>query len=637
MFNDLKPSFLLLLTLLALAVPTYAETTVESTLQSTTEIDTENKTIKAHAIALHGSPKYPADFTHFDYVNADAPKGGSVRLMASGTYDTLNPYTLKGISPFMSPGFAKWGVFELNEPLMVGSGSYAPSGDEPQTAYGLIAESIEYPEDRSWVIFNLRPEARFHDGSPITAEDVIFSFHTLIDHGHPRYAQAFRDVEKVEKLATGRVKFSFKPGDTRALPLRVAELPVLSQAFWQGRDFERSLLEAPLGSGPYQLTAFEPGRSVVFERVKDYWGKDLAVNRGRYNFDQVSFDYYRDLHVAFEAFKSAEFDVYMEHISSNWATGYNFPALHEGRVKKLAIAHNIPTGYQAFFFNTRHEIFKDIRVRQAIGLLFDFEWLNRSIFFDAYTRNNSYFPNTELASSGPPSAEELALLEPYRDQLPAALFTETYKPPVTNGKGTLRQQQRKALKLLKEAGWQLRNNKMTHLQSGRTLTFQVLFDQPSFAKVLLPFKRNLQRIGVDMRLRSIDRSQFKNRVDHFDFDMIVNILVHGLSPNYELNLYFHSAQASLPGAPNYSGVQHPVVDQLVERIIAAPSRPELLNAVRALDRVLLWNHYSIPQYHLPYHRVAHWNKFGRPAVSPPYAFNFRDWWLTSDQAAPSND
>jgi len=591
-------------------------------------------TVKSHAIALHGEPKYPATFTHFDYVNPNASKGGNIRLMASGTFDTLNPYTLKGISPFMSPGFSKWGVFELNEPLMVGTGQYAPSGDEAQTAYGLIAQTIEYPEDRSWAIFNLHPEARFHDGTPITSNDVIFSFHTLIKHGHPRFAQNYQDVDTVEKLGPRRVKFTFKGTDTRALPLRVGELPVLSEAFWQGRNFEKSLLEPPLGSGPYKLVAFEAGRSVAFERVTNYWGKDLAVNRGRYNFDHVSFDYYRDLHVAFEAFKSAEFDVYVEHISSNWATGYDFPARNEGKVKKLEIEHDIPTGYQAFFFNTRRDIFSDIRVREAIGLMFDYEWLNRSIFFNAYARNHSYFPNTELASNGAPKPSELALLSPYREQLPIAVFNDRYEPPVTDGKGTLRKQQRKALSLLKEAGWQIHNNQMVNQETGQALTFEVLFDQPSFAKVLLPFKRNLQRIGVDMQLRSADRTQFKNRLDDFDFDMIVEVLVHGLSPSYELKLYFHSEQVNTPGALNYSGVNHPVVDMLVENIIAAPSREQLLQSTRALDRVLLWNHYTIPQYHLNYHRVAHWNKFGRPAVSPPYAFNFRDWWIKSVNMTP---
>ena len=587
----------------------------------------------AHGIALHGEPKYPASFKHFDYVNPHAPKGGNIHLMASGTFDTLNPYTLKGISPFMSPGFSKWGVFELNEPLMVGTAQYAPSGDEAQTAYGLVAERIEYPEDRSWAIFNLRPEAKFHDGSPITADDVIFSFHTLIKHGHPRFAQNYQDVKKVEKLAPRRIKFTFMGTDTNALPLRVGELPVLSKAFWQGRDFEKSLFEAPLGSGPYKLVSFEAGRSVIFERVKDYWGKNLAVNRGRYNFDRVRFDYYRDLHVAFEAFKAAEFDVYVEHISSNWATGYDFPALKQGRVKKLEIEHDIPTGYQAFFFNTRRDIFSAIKVREAIGLMFDYEWLNRAIFFNAYARNHSYFPNTELASNGSPSAEELALLAPYKEQLPAALFEGPYLPPVTDGKGTLRKQQRKALRLLKEADWQIKNNQMVN-KNGQPLVFEVLFDQPSFAKVLLPFKRNLQRIGIEMKLRSADRTQFKNRVNNFDFDMIVEVLVHGLSPSYELNLYFHSEQANTPGALNYSGVSHPVTDKLVEKIIAAPSRKDLLHSIRALDRVLLWNHYSIPQYHLDYHRVAHWHKFGRPQVSPPYAFNFRDWWLDTDIMAP---
>lgn len=608
--------FILLSLLLLTALPVRSEITI------------------AHAIALHGEPKYPTGFEHFDYVNPQAPKGGIVRLMASGTFDTFNPYTLKGISPFMSPGFSRWGVFELNEPLMVGTGQYATSGDEAQTAYGLIAQSIEYPEDRSWAIFNLRPEARFHDGSPITADDVIFSFNTLIKHGHPRYAQNYQDVEKAEKLAIRRVKFTFKGTDTRAMPLRVGELPVLSKAFWQGRNFEKSLLEPPLGSGPYKLVDFEIGRTVVFERVKDYWGKSLAVNQGRYNFDRVSFDYYRDLHVAFEAFKSAEFDVYVEHISSNWATGYDFPALNDGKVIKLEIKHDIPTGYQAFFFNTRRDIFNDIRVREAIGLMFDYEWLNRSIFSNAYTRNHSYFPNTELASRNEPSPEELTLLTPYREQLPAALFNGAYQPPVTDGKGTLRSQQRKALKLLKEAGWQIRNNQMVNQKTGQALVFEVLFDQPSFAKVLLPFKRNLQRIGIDMQLRSVDRAQFKNRLTSFDFDMIVEVLVHGLSPSYELKLYFHSAQVNTPGALNYSGVNHPVVDKLVENIISAPSRDQLLHSIRALDRVLLWNHYTIPQYHLDYHRVAYWNKFGRPEVSPPYAFNFRDWWINTRNTSP---
>lgn len=617
MNRDLRllQSLSLVAILLLLSLPSYAEI------------------IKSHAIALHDEPKYPASFTHFDYVNPSAPKGGHVRLMGSGTFDTLNPYTLKGISPFWSPGLSRWGIFELNEPLMVGTGLYAPSGDEPQTAYGLIAESIEYPEDRRWAIFNLHPDARFHNGTPITADDVLFSYHILVGKGHPRFGQMYQDVEKVEKLGPRRVKFSFKGEDTRALPLRAGELPVLSKAFWQERDFEKSLMEPPLGSGPYRLVSFEAGRKLNFERVEDYWGKDLPVNKGRYNFDTVTFDYYRDLHVAFEAFKSSEFDVYREYISSNWAKGYDFPALNKGDVLKLEIDHNIPTGYQAFFFNTRRDIFKDVRVREAIAQMFDFEWMNRSIFFNAYRRNSTFFPNTELASSGSPSTEELALLAPYRENLPGELFNKAFTPPVTDGKGTLRAQQRQALKLLKEAGWQIKDNRMVNQQTGEPFVFEVLFDQPSFAKVLLPFKRNLKRIGIDMQLRSADRTQFKNRLDHFDFDMMVEVLVHGLTPSYELKLYFHSEQVDTPGARNYSGVNHPAVDSLVEQIINAPSREQLLSSARALDRVLLWHHYSIPQYHLDYHRIAHWNKFGRPEVSPPYTFNFRDWWLDKEKAA----
>ncbi len=581
----------------------------------------------AHAIALHGEPKYPASFSHFDYVNPAAPKGGSVRLMATGTFDTLNPYTLKGLSPYESPGIYLYGVTELNEPLMVGSSGYAPSGDEAQTAYGLIAETIEYPPDRSWAIFTLRENARFHDGSPITPEDVVFSFYTLTEQGHPVYAQKYIDVERVEKLDPRRVKFTFKGTDPRAMPLRAAELPVMSKAFWTGREFANGLLEPPLGSGPYRIKSFEWGRQVTFERVKDYWGKDLPVNVGRYNFDEVRYDFYRDLIVAFEAFKAGDYDVYIDYTSRNWATAYDFPALDRGHVIKEEMPHQEATGFQAFFFNTRRPLFSDILVRQALGLLFNYEWLNKALFFDAYQRNNTYFPNTELAATGLPDAAELRILEPFREQLPAELFTTPFLSPVNRDSGQARLNRRKAMALLREAGWEVRNTRLVNAATGAPFQFEVLVDEHRAARVISPLQQDLKRAGIVAEIRVVDPTQYQNRLDSFDFDMTMLVLPMSLSPGHDLKEYFHSSNRDVVGVRNYSGVNHPVVDNLVEQVTAARDREQLVATARALDRVLMRQYYTIPQWHNDHHRVAYWNKFGRPRVTPPYAFNFRDWWI----------
>ncbi|MDF1644395.1 MAG: extracellular solute-binding protein [Pseudomonadales bacterium] len=581
----------------------------------------------SHGIALYGDLKYPANFTHFDYVNPAAPKGGDIRLMSTGSFDTLNPYTLKGISPANTPGIYHFGISELNETLLVGSGGYGKSGDEPQSAYGLIAESVEYPDDRSWVIFNINPKARFHNGDPITAEDVLFSFNTLMKQGHPRFQNQYKDVSKVEKLADLRVKFSFNATDNRSMPLRAGELPILSKRYWQDRDFTKNGMDAPLGSGPYRVAEVDPGRMIRFERVKNYWGNDLPVNRGRFNFDTVAYDFYRDLTVAFQAFKAHEYDAHYEYISSNWKSGYDFPARQSGEVKQLEIRHQIPANMQAFFFNTRRELFKDVRVRQAIGLMFDFEWLNRSLFADAYTRTQSYFDNTDLASTGTPKGAELALLEPYRDQLPAKLFTEPFKLSKTKGDGNLRQQQRAALKLLAEAGWKIQNGKLIHQKTAQPFSFTLLSDQPSFAKVLLPFKKNLERIGINMVIRTVDRSHYKRQLDGFDFDMTVFVLVQSSSPAHEMREYFHSSHADINGNRNYAGIKNPVVDALVDQLIASSNRTQLVERARALDRVLLWNHYVIPQYHINYHRLAIWDRFGIPKTVPDYRLGFENWWI----------
>ena len=589
---------------------------------------------RSHGIALYGDLKYPASFSYFDYVNPDAPKGGNIRLMSTGSFDTLNPYTLKGISPANTPGIYHFGVSELNETLLVGSGEYAKSGDEPQSAYGLIAESVEYPEDRSWVIFNINPKARFHNGDPITADDVLFSFNTLMEQGHPRFQNQYKDVSKVEKLSNLRVKFSFSAADNRSMPLRAGELPILSKNYWQGRDFTKNGMNAPLGSGPYRVAKVDPGRMIRFERAKDYWGKDLPVNRGRYNFDSVTYDFYRDLTVAFQAFKAHEYDAHYEYISSNWKSGYDFPARDNGEVKQLEIRHRIPANVQAFFFNTRRELFKDVRVRQAIGLMFDFEWLNRSLFAGAYTRTRSYFDNTELASTGVPKGAELALLEPYRDQLPANLFTEPFRLSKTRGDGNLRKQQRAALKLLAEAGWNIQGGKLIHQKTAQRFSFTLLSDQPSFAKVLLPFKKNLERIGINVVIRTVDRSHYKRQLDEFDFDMAVFSLGQSSSPSHEMREYFHSRLADINGNRNYAGIKNPVIDALVDQLIASNSRAQLVERARALDRVLLWNHYVIPQYHINYHRLAIWDRFGIPKTVPDYRLGFENWWIKPTTALP---
>ena len=581
----------------------------------------------AHAIALYGEPKYPNGFYHFDYVNPDAPKGGEVVLMGHGSFDTLNPYTLKGISPFNTRGLYLYGISELNEPLMVGSANYAPSGDEPQTAYALVAESIEYPEDRRWAIFTINPQARFHDGSPITAADVEFSFHTLVEHGNPSYQQKYANVAQVERLDEHRVKFTFSGEDTRAMPLRAAELPVMSKKFWESRDFTKTLMEPPLGSGPYRIKSFEAGRYINFERVKDYWGKDLPVNRGRYNFDEVKYDFYRDMEVGFEGFKSHEFDLFLEYTAKNWATAYDFPAIHRGEVTKAKIDHHEAYGYQAYFINTRRSQFQDVKVREAIGLLMDYEWLNRSLFYSAYQRNNSYFPNTELASSGLPSAEELALLTPYREQLPPELFNQAFAPPNTDPPNSFRHNRRKAMLLFKQAGWVINQGKLRHRETGKTLTIEIVHDNVKAQNLILPYIKNLKQAGIDANLRLVDYTQYKSLVDRFDFDMIMEVLPQSLSPSYELLGYFHSDQVQTIGARNYCGVNSPVVDALLKKVVQAASRKELVTAVRALDRVLLWSHYSVPQWFAGYRRIAYWNKFGMPEVTPPYTFNFRDWWV----------
>jgi microcin C transport system substrate-binding protein len=571
---------------------------------------------KSDGLSLFGDLKYGADFSHFDYVNPDAPKGGTVRYSSIGTFDNLNLFILKGN--------AAAGLGGLFDTLMF------PAGDEPASAYGLVAESVEVPADRSWVQYNLRKEARFQDGSPITPEDVIWTFETLKEKGHPRYRLYYADVMKAEKVGARSVKFSFRTGNNRELPQIVGEMPVLSKAYWSTRDFEKTTLEAPLGSGPYKVESFDVGRTITYRRVADYWGKDLPVNRGRNNFDVIRYDYYRDQTVALEAFKAGNYDIRVENVAKNWATGYDSPAFRDGLFKKEEIPNKVPAGMQGFGFNTRKDLFKDPRVRQALSYLFDFEWTNKNLFYDAYTRTESYFSNSELASSGLPSSDELKILEKYKGQIPDEVYTKAYEPPKTDGSGNLRNNMRQALRLLEEAGWSVKGEKLVN-DAGQVFTFEFLLDQPEFERIVLPFVQNLGRIGITASIRKIDPAQYENRMKTFDYDMTVVAFGESLSPGNEQRDFWSSAAADEPGGQNYLGVKSKAVDDLVDLIINAPDRPSLVTRVHALDRVLLHGYYVIPNWHLSYFRVAAWDKFLRPKISPSYALAVDTWWIDPER------
>jgi microcin C transport system substrate-binding protein len=611
--------------------------TIISLLLSHTALAEDESIIETHGFALYGDLKYPADFTHFDFVNPDAPKGGTLRLMGFGAYDSLNPYTLKGISPINTPGQFMFGFSELNETLLIGTGDYSSSADETQSAYGLLAERIRYPANIAWVEFDLRTNSFFHDGHPVDAQDVVFSYDTLLKKGHPRFQQMLLGVQSVSVIAPRTVRFTFKETQQRANILRAGELPVLPEHFWKDKDFERSSEIVPLLSGPYDIADFKIGQQITLKRRAEFWAKDLNVYRGRYNFDQVIIDYYRDQTVAFEAFKAGRFDLFYDYTAKNWAMSYDFPAVKDGRVVKEEIQHKIPSPTQAFFFNTRREIFQDVRVRQALSLLFDFEWTNKSLFNDAYTRNLSYFPNSDFQATGLPSKAELDLLEPFKSKLPDALFTQAFALPVTQGDGNIRQQMKAATELLNAAGWQLDGSTLKHKDSGKAFEFEVLIRQAGIQRVILPFIKNLERLGIKVTPRLIDTAQYKVRVDQFDFDMTTVSLSQGHAPSYEQRDYYHSSTSQIEGSQNYAGIRNEVVDHLIEQVLKATTKTQLETAMQALDRVLLWSYYTIPNWHLNYHRLASWQKFERPiAKTPyenltPYKLGVENWWMRQDE------
>jgi microcin C transport system substrate-binding protein len=571
-----------------------------------------------YGLSLFGKFKYPADFTHFDYTRPDAPKGGTVKLAAIGTFDTLNPFTLRGMSAA--------GIGNIFDTLMV-----SPL-DEISTEYGLIAESVELAPDRSWIIFHLRPQARFHDGTPITPEDVLWTVETLRTKGHPAYRIQLADVIKSEKIGLHAVKFTFRNGDNREIPLFLGQLPVLSKRYWQNRKFENTTLDIPVGSGPYTIESFEPGRNITYKRVKDYWAANLPVRRGSNNFDIIRYDYYRDMSIALEAFKAGQFDFRQEFTAKDWATGYNSPALRAGLFTKAEIPNEIPEGMQAFVYNTRRPIFRDPLVRRALAYAFDFQWTNKHIMYGAYKRIDSYFENSPFASRGLPGPDELKLLDRYRGEIPDEVFTGGYQPPKTDGSGNIRRNLLTALHLLKQAGWSIKGGRLVNDKTGQPFEFEMMIFETRSEPIVLPFKQNLARLGIDMRVRVVDPTQYENRLRNWDFDMITYRWPGSAPPGNELREFFGSEAAKTPGTLNYPGISSPAVDGLIEKVANALKWDDLIVAAHALDRVLLHGYYVIPQWYSPVFRVAYWNKFGRPKVTPKYGIGFDTWWIDQERA-----
>jgi len=563
--------------------------------------------------AMHGDVKYPPGFKNFDYVNPDAPKGGDVRMAAIGTFDSFNPFILRGV-----PAAAVGATFDT---LMVNS------ADEPFTEYCLVCKTIEVPADRSWAEFTLRPEARFHDGSPVTPEDVIWTFDTLRAKGQPLYRTYYGDVVKAEQTGPDKVKFVFKGTNNHELPLILGQLPVLSKTYWAGRDFEKTTLEPPLGSGPYKIDAFEAGRFVTLRRVADYWAANLPVTRGMNNFDTIRYDYYLDQNLG------GKYDLRLERGAKAWATSYDTPAVKAGLIRRDTIPDITGRVMQGYFMNTRRPVFKDRRVRRAMIDAFDFEWTNKNLFYGFYSRIDSYFgKDDQLSARGLPTGAELAILEKFRDKLPPELFTQEYKVPTTDGSGEWRANERDAFRQLRDAGYKVENGKMAG-PDGNQMSFEILLNDPRFERITLPYVQNLRRLGIDARVRTIDTSQYQRRMDDFDFDMTVGLVVQSDSPGNEQRDYWSSAAADARGSRNLAGIKDPVVDALIEMIITAPDREALAARTRALDRVLLWGNYVVPQFWLYADWVASWDRFGRPPDNPKVGYNPGLWWVDPQKDA----
>jgi microcin C transport system substrate-binding protein len=581
-----------------------------------------------HALSLFGDIKYPADFKRFDYVNADAPKGGVARMISIGTFDNFN-LAVAGIKGTLAPAAAL-----IYETLMT------KSQDEVVTEYGLLAEAAAHPDDFSWVTYRLREKARWHDGKPVTPEDVIFSINVLKKHS-PMYGSYYRHVVKAEKAGERDIKFTFDSVGNRELPTIVGELPVLPKHYWEGtdsqgrkRDISATTLEPPLGSGPYRIKEFVAGRSVVLERVKDYWGASLPVQVGLNNFDEMRFEFFRDNTVALEAFKADQADWIAENSAKQWATAYDFPAVAEKRVVKEEFPINDSGRMQGFAFNLRRDQFKDARLRRAFNYAFDFEEMNKQLFYGQYKRINSYFEGTELASSGLPQGQELQILETVRDKVPAEVFTTPYQNPVGGNPEAVRANLRESARLVKEAGLEVRERKLVDA-AGKPVTVEILVQDPAGERIALFYKPSLERIGVTTSIRVVDDAQYQNRLRSFDFDMIIDQWGESLSPGNEQREFWGSPAADQPGSRNAIGIKNPAIDALIEKVIFAGDRADLVAATKALDRVLLWNFYVVPQFTYGFSRYARWDRFSHAEPLPKYGRSGLPslWWFDADKAA----
>lgn len=575
-----------------------------------------------HGLSAFGDLKYAADFKHFDYVDPKAPKGGRiVTIGTSGlnTFDSLNGFILKGD--------AAQRLDLLFDTLMV------RAYDEPDAVYGLVASSADVAADRMSVIFVMRPEAKFSDGSPVTSADVVKSFELLKESGHPSFRIALRNVEKPEPLSPHEVRYSFTGDNVRDLPMLVAGLPILSAAYYAKNDFTKTSLEAPLGSGPYLIKALKQGNFISYGRREGYWAKDLPVNLGRYNFDEIKLLYFRDRSTALEAVKAGELDLREDFTSKHWATEYNLDAVKEGRLIKSTLPDETTSGAQGFFLNMRRDKFADPRTREALGLAFDFEWSNTNLFFGLYRRTTSFFENSVLKATGKPDAKEMALMTPLKNELPTAAFGPAVIPPISDGSGQDRKLLRKANQLLTAAGWKRQGRKLINAK-GEPLAVEFLIFSPTMERIISPYVRNLKLLGVDANIRQVEAAQFQERLKNFDFDITVRRSTMSETPGVELEAIFSSRNADMRGSLNLSGLKSSGVDKLVDKVIQAPDRNKLTTAVRALDRALRAQYLWVPHWYKGAHNIAHWNIFGQPAIKPRFTRGILDtWWIDADKAA----
>ncbi|MEB3702878.1 ABC transporter substrate-binding protein [Candidatus Bealeia paramacronuclearis] len=571
--------------------------------------------LPTHGFAIYGDLKYPSDFKHFDYVNPNAPKGGLVTLSAVGSsFDTFNAFLPKGVPAA--------GITGIHCSLLQGS------EDEPASSYAYLAQSIEVSPDRTFAIYRLNPKAIFSDGSPVSADDVVFTLDILKTKGSPQFSLYYKDVVKAESIDPQTVKFTFSKNN-RELPQIVGGLPILSKAFYTKQDFTKADLTIPLGCGPYVVKSFQPGREVVYALTPNWWAKDLPSQAGLNNFD-VKFTYYRDETVQFQAFQSGDFDFRSENIAKNWATGYDFPALKEGKVIKKEVTHKLPNGMQLFLFNLRNPLFQDIKVRKALSYSWDFDWVNKNLFFNSYKSSYSFFNNSELASTGMPSEEELTILTPLKGQIPDSVFKEEYKPISTDGSGRNRKNIEIANQLLEEAGWVIKNGARVNTRTGKPFQFTFLIHDPAFERVSLALKRNLQQLGITMDIRTVTTPQYVEQLDNFDFDMTLMAYPAPESPGNEQRTYW-SSKSDVPSGFNYPGIKSPAVDSLIETVINASSRKDLVTATKALDRVLIHNYLGIYGYYSGINRIAYWDKFDHPQIAPKDGIGFSTWWVVPEK------